>query len=57
MSNKWIVDVLCDLRSFAVINNLPHLADQLGDAVVVAMAETATTDTETQKTPMETGVN
>lgn len=39
VSNKWIVDVLTDLKSFANANDLPVLSSQLGDAIIVALAE------------------
>ena len=41
MSTTWILDVLADLRTFAKSNDLPVLADYLGDTTVVAMAELA----------------
>lgn len=39
MGNTWIIDVLADLRSFAIQNDLPNLADQLDEAMVVAREE------------------
>lgn len=41
MAQDWIVDVLADLRSFALQNNLSSLADQLDDTLLVAAAEIA----------------
>lgn len=42
MSKSWILDVLADLKSFAAQNELPILAAELDELVVVAMAEIAT---------------
>ncbi|WP_371156363.1 hypothetical protein [Jannaschia sp. 2305UL9-9] len=39
MSKNWIIEVLTDLRGFASVNDLPTLAAQLEDALVVAVAE------------------
>jgi len=39
MRSDWILDVLADLRAFAVSNNLPRLAEQLDDTAHVALAE------------------
>lgn len=39
MSNTWILDVLADLKSFAVRNDLPALAEQLDDTTLVAATE------------------
>ena len=41
MQHDWILDVLADLKKFASSNGLPALAEQLDDARIVAMAETA----------------
>ncbi|MGC8202155.1 hypothetical protein ACP2AV_05565 [Aliiroseovarius sp. PTFE2010] len=41
MKNEWILDVLSDLRSYAVSNQLDVLAEQLDDARLVAAAELA----------------
>lgn len=41
MANEWIIDVLGDLRAFAVDNALPTLADQLDEALAVAAVEVA----------------
>lgn len=41
MQHDWILDVLADLKTFATSNGLPALAEQLDDARIVAMAETA----------------
>lgn len=39
MSKDWIIEVLGDLRGFAVTNGLPILAEQLEEALVVAATE------------------
>jgi len=39
MKNEWILDVLADLRAFAVSNELPELASQLERTAVVASSE------------------
>lgn len=41
MKNEWILDVLSDLRSFAISNHMDVLAEQLDDARLVAAAELA----------------
>ena len=41
MQNEWIIDVLGDLRAFAAENNLPGLASQMEEALVVASVEIA----------------
>ncbi|MEM7641888.1 MAG: hypothetical protein AAF366_05115 [Pseudomonadota bacterium] len=43
MSKDWIIEVLGDLRGFAVTNGMPSLAEQLEEAVVVAVTELAQT--------------
>lgn len=42
MKNDWILSVLADLRLFAHQNDLPRLAEQLDDAVMLAACEIAT---------------
>lgn len=39
MTNKWIMDVLADMRAFAHLNDLPRLAEALDDTALVAAAE------------------
>lgn len=39
MSDKWILDVLADMRAFAHKNQLPRLAETLDSAAVVAATE------------------
>ncbi len=41
MAQDWIVDVLADLRSFALQNNMKTLAEQLDDTLLVAATEIA----------------
>lgn len=39
MKYAWIIDVLTDLRSFALANDLPDLAEQLDDTMHVAIRD------------------
>lgn len=39
MGHKWIIDVLADLQSFAVLNEMPVLAAKLEETLVVARRE------------------
>lgn len=41
MRIDWILDVLADLRTFALSNDLPALAEQLDDTAIVALSEIA----------------
>ena len=41
MRSEWILDVLADMRSFAQANRLQTLADHLGEAQMIALAELA----------------
>jgi len=41
MHNDWILDVLADLKAFAVANDLGGLAEQLDDTTLIAAAEIA----------------
>lgn len=41
MRSDWILDVLADLRNFAMSNDLPVLAEQLDDTAIIALAEIA----------------
>ena len=41
MQYQWILDVLCDLKSFAKSNGLSALAEQLDDTSLVAAGEIA----------------
>ncbi len=47
MGQKWIIDVLTDLRSFAQQNDLQLLADQLAQTAKVASVEIASTSERT----------
>jgi hypothetical protein len=39
MSHEWMIDVLVDLRQYALKNYYVGLAEQLDDAIVVAAVE------------------
>ena len=39
--NDWILDVLADLKSFALANDLGKLAEQLDDTTLIAAVEIA----------------
>ncbi len=39
--NDWILDVLADLKSFALANDLGTLAEQLDDTTLIATVEIA----------------
>ena len=41
MGQKWIIDVLEDLKTFAQQNDLPVLAEKLQDTTQTALAEIA----------------
>jgi len=41
MGHDWIIDVLADMRSFALQNDMPLLCAQLDDAMQIATAEVA----------------
>lgn len=41
MRSDWILDVLADLKTFALSIDLPVLAEQLDDTALVALAEIA----------------
>ena len=51
MGNKWIIDVLADLRTFAQQNDLPLLADQLVTVSHIAAVEIAS---EVEGAPLKT---
>ncbi|NJM83655.1 MAG: hypothetical protein HC844_15380 [Tabrizicola sp.] len=46
MGHDWIFDVLVDLRQYAVKNDMPLLAAQAQEALVVARAEIARRDAQ-----------
>jgi hypothetical protein len=39
MAQEWMIDVLLDLRNFAVKNDLTELAEQLDDTIHIAVSE------------------
>ncbi len=39
MQNEWMIDVLTDLRQYALRNYYINLAEQIDDAIVVAAVE------------------
>lgn len=41
MSDEWIIDVLTDLKAYAVQSGLSVTAEQLDDARLIAMTEIA----------------
>ena len=43
MQNEWILDVLADLKTFALQNGMNVLAEQLDDTRLLAAAELALT--------------
>lgn len=48
MRSDWMLDVLADLKTFALSIDLPVLAEQLDDTAIVAMAEIAALEERTQ---------
>ncbi|MGR3565982.1 MAG: hypothetical protein ACU0FH_07510 [Heliomarina sp.] len=48
MQNEWILDVLADLKTFAVANELAALAEQLDDTTMIAASELASKEKETR---------
>ena len=44
MAQDWTIDVLADLRQYAIRNYHMRLAEQLDDAIVVAAAELRAAD-------------
>lgn len=47
MNKTWILDVLADIKSFAGQNNLPVLEEHLEDTLIIAMAELASKEGQT----------
>ncbi len=41
MRNEWILDVLADLKAFAVANDMVALAEHLDDTTLIAAADIA----------------
>jgi hypothetical protein len=50
MSKDWIIEVLGDLRGFATMNEMPTLAAQLEESIVVAIAEVSQAERGTSRT-------
>ena len=48
MRSDWILDVLADLKTFALSIDLRALAEQLDDTALVALAEIASLEERTQ---------
>lgn len=48
MRSEWILDVLSDLKTYALSSNLPQLAEHLDDAALVALTEIASQDERLQ---------
>lgn len=55
MRHDWIFDVLNDLRSYALQNDLPALAEQAERTLRIARAEIASLTHEENETPEEGG--
>ena len=51
MQQDWILNVLTDLKTFALANNLDALARQLDDTAIVALAEFAALEKRTHDQP------
>lgn len=47
--NEWILDVLADIKAFALANDLRALAEQLDDTTLIAAAEIASQAEEARK--------
>jgi len=39
MGHNWIIDVIVDIKSYAEVNDLPQIADELGKMLYVATDE------------------
>ena len=48
MQHEWMIDVLNDLRAFSCNHKMHRLADQLDDAILVAVSEMAHSDMRTE---------
>ena len=51
MAQDWIIDVLADLRQYAIRNYHVRLAEQLDDAILVAAAEVFAADSAQDPDP------
>lgn len=49
MRDKWIMDVLSDMRAFARDNDLPLLAEQLDETALIAAVELANRPTKAER--------
>jgi len=47
MSQEWMIDVLTDLKNFALANGLMALAEQLDDSILIAVTELKLKDQKT----------
>ncbi len=52
MGKNWIIDVLADIRTFALQNDLPELADHLNETMLVARTEI---ESSSEGTPFAVG--
>lgn len=53
MADAWMIDVLADLRQYAIRRYHLRLAEQLDDAIVVAASELRLADAEADAAPGE----
>ena len=51
MAQDWIIDVLADLRQYAIRNYHMRLAEQLDDAILVAATELRAADSAPESDP------
>lgn len=51
MAQDWIIDVLADLRQYAIRNYHMRLAEQLDDAILVAATELRAADSASESDP------
>ena len=49
---RWIIDVLADLKAFAEQNDLPLLAAQLGETAQLALVEIAQIPDKVEGSPL-----
>ena len=49
MRHDWILDVLADLKRFALSADLPKLAEQLDDTALLALAEITSVEEGTKR--------
>ncbi len=53
MKNDWMIDVLTDLRQYALRNYYINLAEQIDDAIVVAAVELKANTEHCSESPQE----